>query len=229
MRDQRAESLAQILVRYSTKVSEGDVCVVQSTTSGEPLAQAVYEEVLRAGGLPVLQLTTDDAGAAFYELASDAQLDWIPPTATWAAENADVRIYIDATANVRDLSRADPAKQARAQKARKPLLDTTMRRAATGEYRWCVTLFPTHAFASEAGMSLAQYEQFYYSACLATDTSSARSRPRPSWSLSAAATEHSKAAEDDRPAPDGTSPSTLIDSPGSWWPRSLSAQATPAA
>jgi aminopeptidase len=70
---------------------------------------------------------------------------------------------------VRDLSRADPAKQARAQKARKPLLDTTMRRAAAGEYRWCVTLFPTNAFASEAGMSLAQYEQFYYSACLATD------------------------------------------------------------
>jgi aminopeptidase len=169
VRDQRAEALAQILVRYSTRVTEGDVCVVQSTTSGEPLAQAVYEEVLRAGGLPVLQLTTDDAGAAFYELASDAQLEWIPPTATWAAENADVRIYIDATANVRDLSRADPAKQARAQKARKPLLDTTMRRAATGEYRWCVTLFPTHAFASEAGMSLSQYEQFYYSACLATD------------------------------------------------------------
>ena len=169
MRDQRAEALAQILVRYSTNVSEGDVCVVQSTTSGEPLAQAVFEEILRAGGLPVLQLTTDDAGSAFYELASDAQLDWVAPTATWAAENADVRIYVDATANVRDLSRADPAKQARVQKARKPLLDTTMRRSATGEYRWCVTLFPTNAFASEAGMSLAQYEHYYYAACLATD------------------------------------------------------------
>jgi aminopeptidase len=44
-----------------------------------------------------------------------------------------------------------------------------MRRAAAGEYRWNVTLFPTHAYASEAGMSLARYEDFYYAACLVGD------------------------------------------------------------
>ncbi len=93
----------------------------------------------------------------------------MPPTAQWAAENADVRIAIMADANSRELSRADPKKQARAQKARKPLMETSMRRAAAGEYRWSLTLFPTHSYAAEAGMSLAQYEDFYYAACLATD------------------------------------------------------------
>ena len=44
-----------------------------------------------------------------------------------------------------------------------------MRRSAAGEHRWALTLFPTHAYASEAGMSLADYEDFYYAACLATD------------------------------------------------------------
>ena len=44
-----------------------------------------------------------------------------------------------------------------------------MKRAAAGEYRWALTLFPTHAYASEAGMSLSAYEDFYYAACLATD------------------------------------------------------------
>jgi aminopeptidase len=48
-------------------------------------------------------------------------------------------------------------------------MDTSMRRSAAGEYRWSVTLFPTHAYASEAGMSLSDYEDFYYAACLATD------------------------------------------------------------
>ena len=71
MRDQRAEALAQILVQYSTKVSKGDVCVIQSTSAAELLVQAVYEEVLRAGGLPIMQLTTTGAQSAFYELASD--------------------------------------------------------------------------------------------------------------------------------------------------------------
>ena len=169
MRDHRVDALAQILVRYSTKVSEGDVCVLQSTTTAEPLVQAVYEEILRAGGLPIMQLTTEGAAAAFYDLASDAQLDWVPPTATWAAENADVRIAIMADANTRELSQVDPSRQSRSQKARRPLLETSMRRAAAGEYRWSLTLFPTHAYASEAGMSLAAYEDFFFDACLATD------------------------------------------------------------
>jgi aminopeptidase len=169
VRDQRADALAEILVRYSTRVQPDDVCVIQSTTEAEPLVQAIYEQVLRAGGLPVMQLATEGAVAAFYELASEQQLQWIPPTAEWAAEHAAVRISVMADANARALSQVDPKRQSLAQKARKPLLETTMRRAAEGSYRWALTLFPTHAYASEAGMSLAAYEDFYYRACLATD------------------------------------------------------------
>ena len=44
-----------------------------------------------------------------------------------------------------------------------------MERSADGEFRWCYTLFPTNAYASEAEMSLADYEDFYYGACLADD------------------------------------------------------------
>jgi aminopeptidase len=169
MRDSRAEALAQILVRYSTRVGKGDVCVIQSTAAAEVLVQAVYEEVLRAGGLPIMQLSTDGAQAAFFDLASDEQLDWIPPTSEWVAENADARIAIMADVNARELSRSDPKKQARVSRARHGLMETSMKRSAAGEYRWALTLFPTHAYASEAGMSLSAYEDFYYSACLALD------------------------------------------------------------
>ncbi|HLM10233.1 MAG TPA: aminopeptidase [Thermoleophilaceae bacterium] len=169
MRDHRAEALAQILVRYSTHVQEGDVCVIQSTSAAEVLVQAVYEEILRAGGLPVMMLSTTGAQTAFYDLARDDQLDWVPPPAEWAAQQADVRIAIMADVNARELSRADPKKQARTQKARRGLMEASMKRAAAGEYRWSLTLFPTHAYASEAGMSLREYEDFYYAACLATD------------------------------------------------------------
>jgi aminopeptidase len=169
MRDPRVEALASILVRYSTKVKRGDVCVIQGTTAAEPLVQAVYEEVLREGGLPILQMTPNGAAAAFFALAGDEQLDWVPPTAEWTTENCDVRIAIMAEVNTRELSNADPKKQARAQKARKGLMDTSMRRAAAGEYRWALTLFPTHAHAAEASLSLREYEDFFYSACLATD------------------------------------------------------------
>jgi aminopeptidase len=169
MRDQRVDALAQILVRYSTRVQKGDVCSIAATTAAEPLTQAVYEEVLRAGGLPIMQLQTSGAQAAFYELASDEQLDWVPPTTEWTVENADVHISVMASLNTRELSDADPKKQARHQKARKQIMETSMKRSAEQRYRWALTLFPTHAYASEAGMSLPAYEDFYYAACLAGD------------------------------------------------------------
>jgi aminopeptidase len=169
MRDQRANALAQILVQYSTRVQPGDVCVIQSTTAGEPLTLAVYEEVLRAGGNPVLQVTPDEALASYFQLASDEQLDFVSPIARWAADESDVRIVLMSDTNTRALSQADPKKQARAQKARKPIMDASMKRAAAGEHRWSLTLFPTAAYASEAGMSLATFEDFFYKACLVDD------------------------------------------------------------
>ena len=169
MRDQRADKLAQILVQHSTKVQKGDVCVIQASTAAEPLVLAVYEEVLKAGGYPVFNLSPEDAMASFFELASDDQLDWVAPTAKWAVEEADVRIALLADTNTRALSHVPPAKQQRAQRARKPLMETSMRRAAEGEHRWALTLFPTQAYAAEAGMSLQQYEDFFYKACLVDD------------------------------------------------------------
>jgi aminopeptidase len=165
LRDQRAEALARVLVQYSTAVNPGDVCVIVGGTTAEPLALAVYEEVLRAGGLPVVNLTMDGQAPVYFKLASEAQLDWLSPAEVWAAEEADVHIVLMADANTRALSSVDPARQTRRKTAVKPLMKRTMERSAAGEFRWGLTLFPTQAYASEADMSLAEYEDFYYQAC----------------------------------------------------------------
>src|SRR5918994_2186048 len=162
MRDPRAEALAQILVRYSTKVKKGDVCSIASTSAAEPLVQAIYDEVLRAGCLPIMQLQMSGALASFYELASDEQLDWVPPTTEWTVENANVHISVMASLNTRELSNADPKKQARHQKARKQIMETSMRRGGADDYPWGLTLFPPPAYASEAGTSLRASEGIYF-------------------------------------------------------------------
>lgn len=169
MRDPRVDALAKILVHYSVKVKKGETCAIQSEVEAAPLVQAVYEEVLKAGGYPIMQLALPEMAPAFFKLASDDQLQWIPPTSKWVAENVDTRIAIMADTNTRALSQVDPAKQTMASQARKPLMEASMQRSASGEYRWGLTLFPTNAYASEAGMSLADYEDFYYGACLADD------------------------------------------------------------
>ena len=63
MRDQRAEALAKILVGYSTAVKKGDVCIVGGETTSEPLALAVYEEIVKAGGHAIVNMSMDGAAA----------------------------------------------------------------------------------------------------------------------------------------------------------------------
>jgi aminopeptidase len=158
MRDPRVTNLARILVEHSAQVKAGDVCTIEGGSAAEPLLQAVYEEVLKAGGNPIVQMALEEQAPAFFEHASE-----------WVVENADVRIAVMASQNTRALSQVPPERQTRMQAARQRLMARMMERSAEGSYRWALTLFPTHAYASEAGMSLSDYEDFYYGACLATE------------------------------------------------------------
>jgi aminopeptidase len=176
VRDPRAENLAKILVRYSTKVAEGETVIVEGDSAAEPLLLAVYEEVLQAGGNPIVNVSIEGQAAAYYKLASDAQLDWISPTSEWLIDNADVRIAVGASTNTRELSKVPPERQTRRQSATGELMARSMKRSAEGSYRWVYTLFPTAAYASEAEMSVAEYEDFYFGACLTDD-----SEPVSAW------------------------------------------------
>jgi aminopeptidase len=169
MRDPRVTNLARILVEHSARVKQGDVCTIEGSSAAEPLLQAVYEEVLKAGGNPIVQMALDGQQSAFFKHATDEQLEWVSPTSEWVVENADVRIAVMATQNTRALSQVAPERQTKVQAARQHLMKKMMERSAAGEYRWALTLFPTNAYAAEAGMSLEDYEDFYYGACLATE------------------------------------------------------------
>ena len=105
MRDPRVEALARSSCATRPRCKQGDICVMQGTTVAEPLVQAVYEEVLRAGGLPILQMTPERRAPPLSSSSrTNEQLDWVPPTSEWTAENCDVRIAIMAEVNTRELS-----------------------------------------------------------------------------------------------------------------------------
>ena len=167
MRDARVDSLARILVHYSTEVTEGETCLIEGPSAGEPLIAAVYEEVLKAGGHPVVSISIEGQTATFFKHASDAQLEWVSPLAEWAADASDCRIGIGAETNTRELSGVPPERQSRRRKATRHLMEKTLRRDAEGTHRWVYTLFPTNGYAADAEMSLADFEDFYYGACLA--------------------------------------------------------------
>jgi aminopeptidase len=165
--DPRVERLAGVLVDYSTRVCEGDVVLIDADLPARPLVGPLYRRVLEAGGHPHIRTEPIEGEAEMLlRHGSDAQLEWLNPARINDVEHADVRIAVEAHANTRALTGIDPARQARRARAREPLLNRVFERAAAGELRTVVTLYPTNAAAQDADMSLADYEDFVYRAGL---------------------------------------------------------------
>jgi aminopeptidase len=162
--DPRHERFAQVLVEYSTSVTEGDLVLIEATPLAAPLVCALFRRVVEAGGHPEVRLGLDGASEALLAGGNDEQLSWIGPRLRGDAERANVRIAIEAESNTRSLTGIDPARQAIFARSRSHLRDMTMERAAAGELRRVVTAFPTHASAQDAEMSLSDYEEFVYRA-----------------------------------------------------------------
>ena len=176
MGDPRVERLAEVLVEYSTDVSSGQLVLIETTPLSGPLLTALFRRILQAGGHPQVRLGLDGAAESLLERGSSEQLEWVSPARREEFERADARIQVDATSNTRNLSGVDPARQALMARARQPLRDRYLERAAAGELRSVVTLFPTNSNAQDAAMSLAQYEDFVYRAGLLD-----RDRPVDDW------------------------------------------------
>lgn len=166
MKDSRIEKLADVLVNYSTAVRPGDLVLIGGSLVGAPLVTALYEQVIKSGGHPIVSLRPDECAEILLRDGSDEQLVFADPIAQYGVENADVRIAFWGTDNTKSLSRYDPAKQSLVSQGRKKFMETFLDRAARHELRWVGTQFPCHASAQDAEMSLSQYEDFVFKAGL---------------------------------------------------------------
>ncbi len=163
------EKYAELLVKYSLEMKKGDKVLVRSTYLAEGLLREVYREMLEAGGHPEFQVGFEGSQRIFYEKAGDAQLKYVSPTSRYIVDNYEAMLHIEAPFNVRELQNVPAAKKQMASIARADLNKTFFERAARKELKWNLCVFPTNAAAQECGMSLAEYEDFVYSACFLYD------------------------------------------------------------
>lgn len=156
---------AKILVEYSVDVQKDDLVIIRGEAQAQPLLLAVYEEVLKRGGNPVLRTILPGAAESFFKHAGEDQLDYIDPFSELEYEKADKVISIGAPSNVKNLAKVNPEKLARRSKATRHLSTKMLKRSADGFLKWVICDYPTNALAQEAKMSLAEYEEFLLGAC----------------------------------------------------------------
>jgi aminopeptidase len=166
MADPRVEAVAKILVDYSVEVRPNQLVRITGAPEGAPLILAVYQKVLERGAHPFLMAQIEGAEELMYKYASDAQLDYIPQFVEDIVEQIDAAIGIWSEVNTKQLTNANPNKQARRSVARRSLSERFLERAAKKQLRWTATIHPTHSFAQDAEMSLREFEDFVYDSSL---------------------------------------------------------------
>ena len=165
MTDPRHVKLASLLVNYCVGVQPGNKVMLSGGHISKPLMLEVYKEVVRVGGHPFPVWNVPEFQEILLKNGNDEQLQHIHEPMKVVIETFDCQIGLWSDDNTRTMSAVDPARQQLYRAARSDLMEVSMKRSATNEFRWVGTMFPTNAHAQEADMSLSDFEDFVYSAC----------------------------------------------------------------
>ncbi len=162
--DPRVAKLAHLLVHYSLNLQRGQLFKIAGEPVSLPLMKAAFEEAVKVGAHPYIQVRVPDTEECFYKHATDDQLKFISPIARLEVDKIDAYLSIWGSENTRYLSNSDPTRQALQRKSGRPLFEKMFRRIASKSLSWVGTQYPTLADAQEAEMSLSDYENFVYGA-----------------------------------------------------------------
>jgi aminopeptidase len=164
MTDLRTQKLAKLIVDYSVEVKEGENVVISGSTVAQEFILALYKEVILKGGHPVLRVNIPEMNPFFYKYAKKHQIEKFPCVFDYMVKNSQKYIGISTEDNTRELTNCDPKKMTARAKVTHPISDYI----CNSRPKMCrVTVgFPCKALAQEAEMSLTEYENFVYSACL---------------------------------------------------------------
>lgn len=157
------EKLAKIIVDYSTKVKTGDcVLIVCEGLEGLPLVKALFRQcILKKVRHVDYMLREPSITKDFLCIADNSQLSYLPPEQLSIMKNTDVYIWIGAQSNTKELALIDGKRIALHRKTLTPLREERLKNT-----RWCALLYPSTGLAQDANMSLDEFSDFFFKACL---------------------------------------------------------------
>ena len=160
--DPRWKQLGELLVSHSTAVRPGEhVMIAMGELESFPLAQAVYEATIRAGGFPQVQFLSEKLRHAVLRWGNAEQLAWVPEIEAYGMEWADVYFALRGGYNLYE--HADiPAERLAVNQAAQGKIS----RLRWEKTRWCMLRVPNAAFAQQAETSEEAIIEMFFNACL---------------------------------------------------------------
>jgi aminopeptidase len=165
--DPRIEAYAKLLVERSLDVQPGWQVWINSSWLARPLVQEVVREIAQRGAYPLVRLGDAGMEDVPFELiwaleAPEDLLAEVAPADRHAWETMDAWMNIGAPENTAAGLDLAPERRALLAKARHAMRT----RRLSDEIPWVACRFPTPALAQDSRMSLQEFEDFLYGACL---------------------------------------------------------------
>jgi len=162
--DPRVEAYAKLLVETCIDVQPGWQVIVRAGVLARPLIEAISALLGRKGAYVLTRVSPGGVGTNV-EWAAEAPPDLLSkpaPLEAYTWENAEALISIEAPENTRELGSLSEERLALVQSAWRPIVE----RLLSNEMKWVGCQFPTPALAQDAGVSLTDFSDFLYGACL---------------------------------------------------------------
>lgn len=160
--DPRVEQYARLLVERCLNVQPGWQVVLSSTPLARPLVEAAVRLIAQRGAYALVRLNYATISSAWLKHAPIELIDKAAPIDETQLGTMDAYFVITAPENKWDGSDVPADRQAAFRRSRGSYIE----RVLTFSLPWVGCNFPTPALAQDAGMTLAQYEDFLYGACL---------------------------------------------------------------
>lgn len=164
------ENYAKVLVRFALNsgkgVAPGEVVFCAVPDIAKPLALALQNEIVRAGGHPMIHLLPSGFEKDFFSLASEEQYTFFPEA--YLRERANLvshSISIIADVDPMELAEVEPAKIMAARNVRKKYREWLVEKETRGAFTWTAALWGTQAKADTVGLSLEEYWDQIIHAC----------------------------------------------------------------
>lgn len=176
MTDPHLRKLADILIHYSLGEvdfakawqSEQKRLLITYEPPADELAKLVTEIILKKGGNVFLDMIPSWYRCTFHSKASDAILNSKPLAELKRVEHIAAHLFIRSESNTRSMATVDPSRVMMRYAALKPYTDMLYEVNNEGNFiiPWCVTLFPTKAYAQDMGMPYDEYRQYVWDVML---------------------------------------------------------------
>ncbi|MCF7791937.1 MAG: aminopeptidase [Victivallales bacterium] len=163
--DPRITQHAELMIDYSLKLKAGEKILISGSIETLPMLKECYRLSIERGAFPEINISSDDFQEIMLKNGTDEQIKYTSPSAFRRIETADTVLSVLGSSNTRMMNNIPGEKLKLSAQGRTEIRKLLFEREKKGELRWTLTLFPTVANAQEAGMSLAEFQDFVYDAC----------------------------------------------------------------